>query len=77
MKSQQFEKSILTGKPVLSYIKWERQVTDTIIDIMDVTNGDAQGIVECYPKNMLLEYNKGTLPEEMASMINNGEFDLS
>lgn len=70
-KSTQFEKAILTGKPVLSFVKWERQVTDTIIDIMDVTNGDAQGIVECYPKEMLTFYNEGKTPDEMAIFINN------
>lgn len=51
------------------YSKWERNVTDCLSDLLQIDNGDAQGILEAHP-NLVLESWQGSLsPSETAAAL--------
>lgn len=59
----------------LDFNDWERSITDQLIVMLDITNGDAQGILEAHPFVMSQEWAKGSSPEiavqRLTNLINN------
>jgi hypothetical protein len=52
-----------------AYDLWERMVTDLVIETMEITNGDAQGIVEARASEVEHCWRKGMNPSETAKFI--------
>ncbi len=55
----------------VDWMTWERAVIDTLIVQLDITNGDAQGIVEAHPFEMAQEWAKGSSSEAAAARLIN------
>ncbi len=49
--------------------EWERDITDLLIDLLEISNGDAQGIVECHPFELAQEWAKGSTPQAAADRL--------
>lgn len=58
------------GKQFLEkYNHWLRDITDTIIKELHISNGDAQGIVEANDFILAQEWGKDTEASQVASII--------
>jgi hypothetical protein len=75
-KYRQFIDQITTGKPVKEYIDYERDVTDTIMEVLECDNGDAQGVMEASSYDVMSGYNDGLTSDEVAHIIVNKRFTL-
>ncbi len=51
------------------YDKWEREITDTLIAELEISNGDAQGMVEANAFEMSQSWGKGLTAEETAKIL--------
>lgn len=51
------------------YDLWERQITDLLIEALEISNGDAQGLVEARAFEMSQCWGKGMTPEQTANRI--------
>ena len=54
---------------MLSRLTWEREVMDYIIELLEVTNSDAQGLFDAHPFEAAQEWGKGSLPQAAAKRI--------
>lgn len=57
------------GGAVNPYSKWESDVTDNVAEMLDIPNGDAQGIVESNSFKMAQCWSKGLGAKETATII--------
>jgi len=51
------------------YDRFEREVADLLIEVLDITNGDAQGIVECNEDLMAKCFRDKVSIKETAQLI--------
>ena len=49
--------------------EWEREIIDHIIELLEVPNGDAQGIFEAHPFEAAQGWAKGSESLEVAKKI--------
>lgn len=50
-------------------MEWERQIIDHIIELLEVPNGDAQGIFETHPFETAQGWTLGSDPLDVAQKI--------
>lgn len=53
----------------LGWVDWSRAVIDALIDDLEITNGDAQGIFESVPQTTANMYHAAYTPREAAKGI--------
>lgn len=51
------------------YDAWVREITDNLVTILNIRNGDAQGVVEVHPFELSQEWVKGSTGAEAAKRL--------
>ncbi len=54
-----------------NFSSWERSIIDLLIVTLDISNGDAQGIVEAHQFVLSQEWAKGSTPEIAVQRLTN------
>lgn len=50
-------------------LDWERFVMDRLIERLEISNGDAQGIFECHYQVLEEQWEKGLTPNQATSIL--------
>lgn len=68
-EQQEYPRNKINQTKKLTYNEWEEKVTYELKMMLDITNSDAQGIVEAQPFKMQQSWTKGLSPKETAKII--------
>lgn len=58
-------------KENISRTDWEGSIFDELVEMLEVSHGDAQGIFEAHDFEMMQEWTKGSTPSEAALRLAN------